>query len=68
MSIRLKIYGDNNLCSSNDIINLANLYKKLGKFEMAEELHKKALSILQKAHGDDWPDLADQIGNLGSLY
>jgi len=48
--------------------NLANLYQSQGKYEQAEPLNIRALSIREKALGGDHCDTAASLNNLAELY
>ena len=48
--------------------NLAELYRRQGKYEQAEELYQRALAIREKVLGSDHPDTATTLHNLAYLY
>ncbi len=48
--------------------NLAELYYTHGKYDQAEPLYKRALSIAEQVLSADDPKLARSLNNLGTLY
>src|SRR5205823_935058 len=48
--------------------NLALLYKGQGKYELAESLLERALSIHEQHFGPDHPNTATSLNNLAHLY
>ena len=55
-----------NLSSTLD--NLGVVYHVQGKYEEAEELHKRALKLFEDAAGPDYHDNVTPLTNLASLY
>ena len=47
---------------------MAELYKEQGKYERAEPLYQRSLSIWEKVFGKDHPDVATSLNNLAGLY
>jgi tetratricopeptide (TPR) repeat protein len=48
--------------------NLANIYRKLGRYTEAESLWKRSLAIREKAFGPEHPNVATALNNLALLY
>ena len=48
--------------------NLAELYRKQGKYEAAEPLYVDALAMRKKLLGEEHPDVAQSMNNLAALY
>ncbi len=48
--------------------NLAGLYEAQGKYDQAEPLYKRSLSIRETALGPDHPDVGTSLNNLAGLY
>ena len=48
--------------------NLAELYRKQGKYEAAEPLYVDALAMWKKLLGEEHPDVAQSMNNLAALY
>ena len=44
------------------------MYKRLGEYNQAKELHEKALIIRKKIFGEDHADLATSYNNLALVY
>ena len=44
------------------------MYKRLGEYNQAKELHEKALIIRKKIFGEDHADVATSYNNLASVY
>jgi tetratricopeptide (TPR) repeat protein len=47
---------------------LATLYRSQGKYNEAEPLYKRSLSIDKKIYGEDHPNVATSLNNLALLY
>jgi len=45
-----EIFGLLDLATANSLINLAELYNRLGKYSLAEEMYLKALTIYEQIH------------------
>ncbi len=63
-----KQLGENHLDVASCLNNLGLLYKFQGKYETAEELYLRSLSIREKQLGENHPDVALSLNNLGTLY
>jgi tetratricopeptide (TPR) repeat protein len=48
--------------------NLAELYRRQGRYADAVPLYQRSLAIWEKALGRDHPDAATSLNNLASLY
>lgn len=48
--------------------NLAEIYRRMGRFAAAEPLYKQAVQIMQTAKGDSHPEVALLLNNWGLLY
>ena len=48
--------------------NLAALYDAQGKYEEAEPLYQRSLTIREKVLGPEHPDVATSLNNLAALY
>ncbi|MGC8645901.1 MAG: tetratricopeptide repeat protein, partial [Thermoplasmata archaeon] len=63
-----------NILDENDLrlaaykANLAELYRKQGKYPEAETLYKEALEIRIRSLGSNHPDVANTKNNLALLY
>jgi tetratricopeptide (TPR) repeat protein len=47
---------------------LARLYNSQGKYNEAEPLYRRSLSIREKQLGEDHPNVAESLNNLAELY
>ena len=47
---------------------MGNLSMKMGNFEKAEEIYQENLKIYQELHGEDHPEVAVSLNNLGYVY
>ncbi len=68
MEIDEKALGPDHPAVATDLNNLGLLYNKLGDYDKAEPLYKRALEIDEKALGPDHPGVATGLNNLGELY
>ncbi len=50
------------------LINLAVLYKAMGKYDAALPLSLRALAIVEETHGPDHPDTGTCLNNLAEAY
>ncbi|MCI5121998.1 MAG: tetratricopeptide repeat protein, partial [Candidatus Electrothrix sp. AUS4] len=48
--------------------NLAEFYRRQGRYDEAEPLYKNSLQIFERAFGKDHPDRAITLNNLAQLY
>ena len=46
----------------------SQVYKSLGEYNQAKELHEKALMIYKKSFGEDHADVATSYNKLASVY
>ena len=53
---------------ARSLINLAALYRFMGRYAEAVLLFRRGLAILEKQLGPDHPDVATSLNNLASLY
>ena len=53
---------------ANTLDNLANVYLRQGKYEQAEPLYQRSLSIKEKNLGPDHPSLTFTLNPLAELY
>jgi len=53
---------------ARDLINLADVYKPKGRFFEAEELYKRAISVLEKDKGPESLEVAEVCDMLAELY
>ena len=63
-----KDFGEQDPRLATSLNNLALLYRAQGKYEQAEPLLPRALTISEKALGPEHPDVAKSLNNLASLY
>jgi CHAT domain-containing protein len=68
LTIREKLQGPDHPDVVTTLINLADLYRELGRYADAEPLYKRALAVTEKARGPDHPDVATALNRLGALY
>src|SRR5947199_171133 len=61
-------FGPNDIRLAATLTNLAELYRRQGKYPQAGWLHRRALSITKKAKGSHHPQVASIVNNLGTLY
>ena len=54
LTIRKKIFGENDANVAASYNNLASVYDRLGEYNQAKELHEKALTIRKKVFGEDY--------------
>ncbi len=59
--------GENHISTAVDYNNLAVLYENQEKYEEAEKLYKRALSIHEKILGENHPDTITIKENLANL-
>jgi tetratricopeptide (TPR) repeat protein len=50
------------------LYDLAEVYRKQGRYEEAEPLYKRAIAIAEKARGPDDPIVGGRVGSLAALY
>ncbi len=50
-----------------DVVVKAEMLEERGEYRKAERLYKKALVMQEKAVGEDHPELADYLYNLGMI-
>ncbi|MEL6607134.1 MAG: tetratricopeptide repeat protein, partial [Bacteroidota bacterium] len=67
-AIREKTLGKEHHLVADSWNNLGLVYDSQGKYEAAEECHKKALAIREKTLGKDHHTVATDWNNLGSVY
>jgi tetratricopeptide (TPR) repeat protein len=53
---------------AHSLVSLALLYDLQGRYAEAEPLHRRALAILEQAHGPEHPEAAALVGNLAMGY
>ena len=68
LEIKLDIYGDDHIKTSNVYDNLGGVYKDLGKPKKALKFYKKALAICEKRNGERHPYTAISYTNIGTVY
>jgi tetratricopeptide (TPR) repeat protein len=61
-------YGPDHPKLASALNNLAVLYEEQGRYEDAESLKKRALTIGEKAWGPDHPVVANYLNNLAFNY
>lgn len=62
-----KLYGEKNLKYAGCLTDLASAYKNTGKYELAEELYLKTLSLKKELAGEN-DSYATSLNQLGLLY
>jgi hypothetical protein len=62
--MRVAAMGPEHPLVARSLHEIAELYQKIGKYEEAETLNKRALSIRMKAHGTSHPD----VGTCGPMH
>jgi tetratricopeptide (TPR) repeat protein len=60
--------GENHPDNVTDLINLAQLYKSMGRYEQAEPLMKEAMRIDKESLGENHPAYGRDLNNLALLY
>jgi tetratricopeptide (TPR) repeat protein len=60
--------GNEDLQFAFSLNQLAELYRKQGKYKEAEPLYRRSLFIVEKQLGEDHPDVAVRLNNLAVLY
>jgi tetratricopeptide (TPR) repeat protein len=60
--------GNEDLQFASSLHQLAFLYDSQGKYNEAEPLYKRSLSIREKQLGENHPDVAHSLNNLAVLY
>lgn len=68
LDIRVKVLGENNMLTAENLGNLALVKQKLGDDLESEQLYKRALEIKEKKLGDRSPSVAITKTNLANLY
>jgi tetratricopeptide (TPR) repeat protein len=63
-----KQLGENHPNVATSLNNLAGLYKSQGKYNEAESLYRRSLSIWEKQLGENHPLVATSLNNLAELY
>lgn len=48
--------------------NLGNIELEKGNILKAEELYNNAIDNIKNFYGEEYPSLADWVGNLGNVY
>ena len=61
-------FGDDHLLLATSLNNLAELYRTQGKYEEAEPLYKRSLTIREKSLGPEASGVAGSLNNLALLY
>ena len=61
-------YGEDNVTCSAIMNSQGLLYKKQGKFERAQDSYERALTIREKAFGEDHPEACATRHNIGELF
>jgi tetratricopeptide (TPR) repeat protein len=60
--------GPEHPATAASLNNLSELYRAQGKYEEAEPLYRRAMTIRQKTLGPEHPDTAQSLSNLALLY
>ena len=68
LEINEKALGGEHLRVATSLNNLAELYRSLENYPLAEPLYKRALAINEKVLGREHPNVAGVLNNLGLLY
>lgn len=69
MQLKIKANGINcNPEISNQFSDLGNIYYDQGKFELAQENYLKAIQIIKSTFGEDHPNMATDLCNIGLVY
>ncbi len=68
MAIREQALGPDHPSFATSLNNLALLYRAQDRFEEAESLYQRSVSIKEQALGPDHPALAASLNNLANLY
>jgi tetratricopeptide (TPR) repeat protein len=68
LQIRKIQLGEVHLDTATSFNNLALLYKEMGRYSIAEELHLKALQVQVKLLGESDPAVAVSLNNLAEIY
>ena len=63
-----KIFCEDHPDEATSYNSLASVYKRLGEYNQAKELHEKALVIRKNIFGESHPDVARSYNNLASVY
>lgn len=61
-------YGDDNVQIAKHFGNLGRLYQSMRRYDVAEEMHKKAIEIKERLLGEEDYEVALSLGHLASLY
>ena len=61
MSTYKKVFGEDHADVATSYNNLTLVYKHLGEYNQAKELHERALKICKKIFGGDHADVATII-------
>ncbi|XP_057325165.1 amyloid protein-binding protein 2 [Microplitis mediator] len=61
-------FGERNVQTAKHYGNLGRLYQSMSRFQEAEEMHLKAISIKEELLGSDDYEVGLSIGHLASLY
>ena len=68
LAIVEKALGPDHPSTGVALNNLAELYRRQGKYGKAEPLYQRSLAIAEKALGPDHPSTATSLNNLALLY
>ncbi|XP_043264373.1 amyloid protein-binding protein 2 isoform X1 [Colletes gigas] len=68
LELAKKTYGERNVQTAKHYGNLGRLYQSMRKFEVAEEMHIKAIRIKEEVLGPDDYEVGVSVGHLASLY
>ena len=61
-------FGPDDIRLAATLTNLAELYRRQGKYAQAGWLLRRALGITKRAKGSHFPQVASIVNNLGTLY
>lgn len=68
LAMAMRAFGEMNVQTAKHYGNLGRLYQSMRLFELAEEMHLKAITIKEQLLGPEDYEVALSVGHLASLY
>ncbi|KAG7157760.1 Amyloid protein-binding protein 2-like [Homarus americanus] len=68
LALAMRAFGEMNVQTAKHYGNLGRLYQSMRLFQLAEEMHLKAITIKEQLLGPEDYEVALSVGHLASLY
>lgn len=68
LAMAMRAFGEMNVQTAKHYGNLGRLYQSMRMFQLAEEMHLKAITIKEQLLGPEDYEVALSVGHLASLY